>query len=63
MTDDERVMEHFAATVKPCREKKMAHLEWDGCWCITCGAGCKCQMSDGDNLSPTQLLFRWERRP
>lgn len=60
MTDDERTMLHFNANARPCRHKRKPSLQWDGCWFITCGDGCKCAMSDGDHTSPTPIVTRWE---
>lgn len=63
MTDDERIMRHFNESAKPCRHSKQKpRLLWDGCWCINCADGCKCQISDGDNTSATHILTRWNRQ-
>lgn len=62
MTDDERTMNHFAATAPPCPHRQKPALVWDGCWAITCGPACKCQNSDGDHTSPTPILTQWHER-
>ena len=58
MTTIELKKSHFERNAPRCKPHKLPpRLEWEGIHVIQCGQGC--QMHDGENLSPDDLMLRW----